>query len=136
MFPCFTPNQKRCIVFLSRPKDFPGVNMPLSFASIIIPLKTSLNLQDNMFRRNHCKVVSGGRIRTSIKCFGAQRNTVCAAVVFVFLWVELSFHFVVVERRASGNEAESHETLAQRIEKDVVGFDAQTRLCNPHDCSI
>lgn len=56
----------------------------------------------------------------------------------VFWWVDLSFYFVHTERRASGNEAESHETLAQRIEKDVVGFThtylpAQQK--SPLDCS-
>lgn len=51
-----------------------------------------------------------------------DRIRVCVAAVLLFLWVDLSFCIVYVERRASGNDAESHETLAQRIEKDVVGF--------------
>lgn len=66
----------------------------------------------------------------------ADRITVCVAVLFLFL----SFHFVAVERRLSGNEVESHETLAQRIEKDVVGFthtpafttEISSQLCSSH----
>lgn len=66
----------------------------------------------------------------------ADRISVSVAVVCLFVGRVEFFHFMAVERRASGNEAESHETLAQRIEKDVVGFNAQTCLCNPHNCSV
>lgn len=51
-----------------------------------------------------------------------QNHCLCGCFVFVFVCVNMTFRFVAVERRLSGNEVESHETLAQRIEKDVVGF--------------
>lgn len=101
-------------------------------------------------------------ISTQIVCFGKQfpkrgakkkgsqgwtflisvgffRQNYCLCGCFVFVCVNMSFHFVAVERRLSGNEVESHETLAQRIEKDVVGFthtpafttEISSQLCCP-----
>lgn len=116
-----------------------------------------------MFGRNHNKVVSGvGGISTQIVCFGKQfpkrgakktesrmdfshlGGILQTESLFVWLFcfcfcVNMSFHFVAVERRLSGNEVESHETLAQRIEKDVVGFthtpafttEISSQLCCP-----
>lgn len=75
-------------------------------------------------------MVSGaGEISTSqgwtfLISVGFRRQNHCFVwlICFFFQCVNMSFHFVAVERRLSGNETESHETLAQRIEKDVVGF--------------
>lgn len=117
-----------------------------------------------MFGRNHNKVVSGvGGISTQIVCFGKQfpkrgakkresrmdfshlGGTLQTESLFVWLFcfcfcVNMTFQFVAVERRLSGNEVESHETLAQRIEKDVVGFthtpafttEISSQLCLSH----
>lgn len=116
-----------------------------------------------MFGRNHNTVVSGvgGSVLrlcvlannfqkeeqkkgsqgwTFLISVGLCRQNHCLCGCFVFVCVNMSFRFVAVERRLSGNEVESHETLAQRIEKDVVGFthtpafttEISSQLCLSH----